>query len=149
VIVPFSVPSCRVGRNHVEKLCGFTRLSIRSNIFSQAVMPVKIPQIEASKAGSYFHRCGYPVDISPTASAPSQSRNYIDCARGAPGVTTLQTVVSQKSQQPTTRFARSAVQPVSGDSLRCRESPQAKILRRPDIHTQVFHRFSTHAQYAD
>src|SRR5580704_10046747 len=41
------------------------------------------------------------------------------------------------------------MQPVRGDSLRCRETPQAKILRRPGIHTQVFHRFSTYTQYPD
>jgi hypothetical protein len=52
-IVPFSAPSWRVGRNHVEKLCGFTRLSMRSNILSQAVMPAKIPQ-KRGKQGEWL-----------------------------------------------------------------------------------------------
>jgi hypothetical protein len=83
------------------------------------------------------------------ASAPSQSRSSVAVAREAPGVTTKQMGSQKSSDQLKRRFARSAVQPVSRDSLRWREMPQAKILRRPVRHTQVFHRFSTTTQYAD
>jgi hypothetical protein len=89
------------------------------------------------------------VEIKPAASAPSQSRSSVAVAREAPGVTTQQTDSQKNCADQELRFARSAVQPVSRDSLRCREMPQAKILRRPVKHTQVFHRFSTIAQRAE
>src|ERR1019366_8346452 len=61
--LPFSAPSWRVGRNHVEKLCGLTRRSMCCRIFSQEFMPSDPSKRAKKYPNIYVHRCGKAVEI--------------------------------------------------------------------------------------